>query len=194
MHAKQAWTLPLLLWLTACATPCPCPQTPEQMQMQMQERTQQVEVEMPKPAAEEEQAHALTLPAVLASLKGIAALKDRERKQLLDQLQADTTQLEASDRFDLALLLSNRDMDDKSLKRAQQLLDELAAETKEPGIEAILLLQRQKLSLEQRYRTERRGRIELKKKIENLKGLERLLEESNRRIEEPLPPTPEPAK
>jgi Na+-translocating ferredoxin:NAD+ oxidoreductase RnfC subunit len=192
MHAKQAGSLPLLLWLTACATPCPCPQTPEQIQML--ERAQQMEVEMPKPAAEEEQAHALTLTAVLASLKDIAALKDRERKQLLNQLQADTTKLEASDRFDLALLLSNRDMDDKSLKRAQQLLDELAAETEEPGIEAILLLQRQKLSLEQRYRTERRRRIELKKKIENLKGLERLLEESNRRIEEPLTTTPEPAK
>jgi hypothetical protein len=193
MHAKQAGTLPLLLWLTACATPCPCPQTPEQMQMQ--QRAQQVEVEMAKPAAEEEQAYALTLPAVQASLKDIAALKDRERKQLLNQLQeADTTKLEASDRFYLALLLSNSDMDDKSLKQAQQLLDELAAETKEPGIEAILLLQRQKLSLEQRYRTERRKRIELKKKIENLKGLERLLEESKRRIEEPLTTTPEPAK
>jgi hypothetical protein len=192
MHAKQAGTLPLLLWLTACATPCPCPQTPEQIQML--ERAQQVEVEMPKPAAEEEQVYALTLPGALASLKGIAALNGSERKQLLEQLQADTTQLEASDRFDLVLLLSDRDMDDKSLKRAQRLLDELAAETKEPGIEAILLLQRQKLSLEQRYRTERRRRIELKKKIENLKGLERLLEESNRRIEEPLTTTPEPAK
>jgi cell division protein FtsB len=160
----------------------------------MLERAQQVDAEMPKPAVEEEQVHALTLPGALASLKSIAALKGRERKQLLDQLQADTTQLEASDRFDLVLLLSDRDMDDKSLKRAQRLLDELAAETKEPGIAAILLLQRQKLSLEQRYRTERRRRIELKKKIENLKGLERLLEESNRRIEEPLTTTPEPAK
>ncbi len=165
-----------------------------QMQIQMQERAQQVEVEMPKPAAEEEQAYALTLPGVLASLKDIAALKDRERKQFLNQLQADITKLEASDRFDLVLLLSDRDMDDKSLKRAQQLLDELASETKEPGIEEILLLQQQKLVLEQRYRTERRKRIELKKKIENLKGLERLLEESNRRIEEPLTTTFEPAK
>ena len=93
-----------------------------------------------------------------------------------------------------ALLLSRDGMDDRALKQSLQLLKRLASEAGEASVLALLALQRQSLEREQRYRMERQNSAELEKKIEHLKGLERELDETNKRMEEPLTPKTEQAK
>jgi hypothetical protein len=198
MQVKKAGlSLLLLSFLSACATQSPSPtlQKPPEKPIQKQAQNQPP-IDKPNSKLEQRavQGQVLTLSRMLASLGRIASTNDNEAKQLIQRRQSEATELDANDRFELILLLSQKGTDDKSLKQAQRLLEELETEPRELGAREILLMQRRILSLEQRYRSERRKRVELGKKIEHLKGLEQELDESNRRIEEPLPAQPEPAQ
>ena len=136
----------------------------------------------------------LTESRMLDVLKHTATLKPPEAKRTLEQLQSRRVELKAGERFELALLLSRDGMDDRALKQSLQLLKRLASEAGEASVLALLALQRQSLEREQRYRMERQNSAELEKKIEHLKGLERELDETNKRMEEPLTPKTEQAK
>jgi hypothetical protein len=198
MRAKQAGLLLGLLWLAGCATPQPVPQTKAQgePQVQEQERNQEQieEEEEARIEALQEQERKLTAARMLSDLEQVAALEPNAATKMLEHLRSESGELSAGDRFKLLLLLSRKGADDKSLKRAWEILNSLEAEAKDPGAREILQLQRSNLDLEQRYRAERRKTVELRKKIEHLKGLERELDESNKRMEEPLTPNPEPAQ
>jgi hypothetical protein len=199
MHARQTGVLLAMLWLAGCAAPCSVPQTKTQAQVQEQVR-EQVQEQEEQEAQEESQAAelqehewGLTVPKMLSGMEQVAGLKPKAAKMLIQRLQAKTDELSAGDRFELALLLSQKG-DDKSLKQAWQLVNRLTADAQAPGVLEILRLQQRNLDLEQRYRMERRKSAELKKKIEHIKGLERELDESNKRMEEPLNPTPGPTR
>ncbi len=185
MHAKKAGLMSVILWLTGCATPPPAPQVQEQIGNEV---PKQVQVE------DQKQEQTLSTSRMLADLERVAAMDASKAKQMIEQLQIESSALSAGDRFELVLLLSQKGSSPKSQKQAWQLLDGLEAETSDPGVKEILSLQRRILSLERLYRLERNKTVELQKKIEYLKGLERELDESNRRIEEPLNPKPEPAQ
>ncbi|MEJ2691902.1 MAG: hypothetical protein P8166_02325 [Candidatus Thiodiazotropha sp.] len=188
MRAKRAGWLPLMLCLAGCATTCPSPQT----QLPPQKPTKPQE---PAPKTEQkqdpQQLKSLTLPRMLNALQRVAAADTNEAERLSKQLQNGSTELFAGDRFELALLLSQKGASSKSLKQALRLLDELKSEAGEPGVKEVLQLQQRVLALEQRYRRERKKSIELQNKIEYLKGLERELDESNRQITEPAEAKPE---
>lgn len=200
MLAKQAGLLLGLLWLAGCATPGPVSQTKTQVETQVQKQEQErnqeqtEEEEEAQSEALQEQERELTAARMLSDLEQVAALEPKAATKMLEHLRSESGELSAGDRFKLILLLSRKGADDKSLKRAWEILNSLGAEAQDPGVREILQLQRRNLDLEQRYRAERRKTIELKKKIEHLKGLERELDESNKRMEEPLTPNPEPAQ
>jgi hypothetical protein len=193
-----------MLWLAGCAAPGSVPQTKEPVQIQAQVQEQELEEQEQEQEEQEAQGESqavelqelergLTVPQMLAGLEQVAGLKPKAAKMLIARLQARSDELSAGDRFELALLLSQKG-DDTSLKQAGQLLNRLEADAQAPGVLEILRLQRRNLDLEQRYRSERRKTAELRKKIEHLKGLERELDESNKRMQEPLTPTSEPAR
>lgn len=201
MCARQTgWGL-ALLWLAGCTAPGPTRQ--EQVQVQAQEQRQEQAQEQEEAEAEaaeqvpvqveelREQDQTLTATRMLDGLEQVASLNPKTAKQMLQHLRTSSAELTAGDRFVLALLLSQKNTDEKSLKRALLLLNKLEADTKEPGVREVLRLQRHSLNLEQRYRMEREKTVELQIKIEHLKGLERELDESNKRMEEPLTPNPE---
>jgi hypothetical protein len=183
MHAKKAGLMSVILWLTGCATPPPAPQVQVQR-----------EVEVPEQVEDQKQEQTLTTTQMLADLERVTAMDAGKAKQMIEQLQIESSSLTAGDRFELVLLLSQKGSSYKSQKQAWQLLDGLDTETSDPGVKEILSLQRRILSLERLYRLERNKTVELQKKIEYLKGLERELDESNQRIEEPLNPKPEPVQ
>lgn len=207
--ADRALRLLALLWLAGCAFPGPSSQqrqaqTPVEKQPQAQEtRAQQTQAEVAaEDVAQRELAQmvarrrdkTLTESRMLEVLERAASLKPPETRQRLEQLRSRPVELSAGERFELALLLSRDGMDERALKQSLQLLKQLASETGEASVRALLALQRRSLEREQRYRIERRKTAELEKKIEHLKGLERELDESNKRMEEPLTPKTEQAK
>lgn len=189
MRVKQAGLVPALLWLAGCAAVGPTQQAQEQLQqVEVQEQ-----VQSEQPEQDQEQERTLTAARALASLEHVATLDAKNAKQMIKQLQTGSAELSPGDRFELVLLLSQKGSSNKSQKRAWRLLDGLEADVKEPGVKEILHLQRRILTLEQLHRLEHKKTAELQKKIEYLKGLERELDESNRRIEEPLSTRPESA-
>jgi len=206
MNAKQVgWGL-ALLWLTGCATPGPTQQEQIQLQVQTQAQEQaraqtleQTRAQAREQALEQaliqaqkqEQEQKLSASRLLAGLQHVAALKPKIAKQMIDHSKTGAAEQTAGDRFELVLLLSQKAVDDKALKRALQLLDGLEADAVETSVREILRLLRRNLLLEQQYRSEQRKTAELQEKIEYLKGLERELEETNRRMEAPSSPTPE---
>jgi hypothetical protein len=187
MRAKQAGVVTALLWLTGCATTAPPPdiqeQVPEQVEAQILEQAQEHVQAMEKARAQEQ---GLTASLMLDALERVATVEAGSAKQMAKQLQAEANDLTAGDRFELVLLLSQKGADDKSLRQALLLLNELEAEANDPSVKEVLRLQRHNLHLQKLYRKERRKSAELQKKIEYLKGLEQQLDESNKRAKEPL--------
>jgi valyl-tRNA synthetase len=187
MRAKQAGVVTALLWLTGCATTAPPPdiqeQVPEQVEAQILEQAQEHVQAMEKARAQEQ---GLTASLMLSALERVATVEAGNAKQMAKQLQAGANDLTAEDRFELILLLSQKGADDKSLRQALLLLNELEAEANAPSVKEVLRLQRHNLHLQKLYRKERRKSAELQKKIEYLKGLEQQLDESNKRAKEPL--------
>lgn len=201
MSARQSgWGL-ALLWLCGCTATGPTSPDLVQKQKQAKEQEQvQMQAQLLAQAKMQAslQAHVeeptLTASRMLAGLERVATLEPKIAKQMIDDAQTGSAEATLGDRFELVLLLSKKGADDKSLKRAILLLDGLESHAKEPGVLEILRMQRRYLLLEQQYRSERRKTAELQTKIEHLKGLEQELEESNRRMEAPLSPKPEPAQ
>lgn len=191
MHVKQAGLVLALLWLTGCATTEQIPDCQEQARNQLQEPSQEQQEQEQEQPQQQENARELTATRMLAALERVATLDPSHAQKAAEALQARAVDLTAGDRFELALLLTQKGADDKSLKQAMLLLDGLEAEASEPSVREVLRLQRHRLRLEQLYRNERIRSAGLQKKIEYLKGLERELEESNTRAEEPLAPGPE---
>ena len=193
-----AWLL-ILSWLAGCAVTGPAPRqqtpTPERNGSQVstppaEQETAAATEETPVPGPAETGQKALTATRALAAMDYVAALNALAAKQRIERLQDRRLEHTAGERLELALLLSRDSMDDRSLKQALQLLKGLANDAEDAGVQALLQLQQHSLEREQRYRAERRKTAELARKIEHLKGLERELDESNKRMEEPLTPKP----
>lgn len=194
MRAERAGWLLLLLWLAGCATTCPSPQAPLPPQKQTKPQEPASQTEQTEQTPDREQLKSLTVPRMLSALQRVAAVDTKEAGRLSKQLQNGSAELFAGERFELALLLSQKGASNKSLKQALRLLEELESDAGEPGVREVLQLQQRTLTLEQLYRTERKKSIELQNKIEYLKGLERELDESNRQIIEPAEAKPEPPR
>lgn len=192
MHLK-AGLLSAFLWLTGCTAPGPTLDDPEQEQAQVREQ-----VPLQKPAPEPEQAQenerVLTASRMLTALERIAGLATEHTQRRIAALQNGADDFTAEDRFELALLLSRKGANNGSLKQALKLLEELEAEADGPAVKEALRLHRHSLRREQLYRAERSKSSKLQKKIEYLKGLERELEESNKRVKDPLGLETEPAQ
>jgi hypothetical protein len=186
-----------LLWLTGCVTLDSHPEVQEEVPEQEQAHAQLLEQAQEHVKAMEKtraQEQGLSPSRMLDALERVATMEPGDSKQMVELLQTGAGNLAAGDRFKLVLLLSQEGANNKSLKQALQLLDGLEAEAKEVSVREVLRLQRHNLRLEQLYRKERKKSVELQKKIEYLKGLERQLDESNKRVKEPPNSNPEQAQ
>ncbi|MGD8908628.1 MAG: hypothetical protein PVI92_04715 [Chromatiales bacterium] len=201
MRPKLIGPVLALLGLTGCAIG-PTPHIKEQAQEQAQEQAheqaqeqrqveEQVQARLQALLQLQEQERQLTASRMLDALERVATLNAGDTKQMVEQLQAGANDLTAGERFELLLLLSKQGTDNRSLKQASQLLKALETKANEPSVREVLRLQRHNLHLEKLYRRERKKSAELQNKIEYLKGLERQLDESNTRVEEPSNPKPE---
>jgi hypothetical protein len=155
---------------------------PEQEQTQEPEQTLDQE-----PLQEQAQESGLTPARMLAALERFATLETGMARQRIERLQAGNADLTAEERFELVLLLSQKNAKQRSRNRALRLLDRLEPEASEPSVREMLRLLRHNLQLRKSYISARRKGDKLQKKIEYLKGLERELEESNSRFVEPQP-------
>jgi outer membrane PBP1 activator LpoA protein len=198
MFLKQSVLVSMLLLLSGCSVMEPKPQEEEQVEVPVpvteQEQTQTQEQTLDQEQLQSQaqgQETGLTPARMLVALERFATLKTANTRQRVERLQTGTTDLTAEDRFELVLLLSQKNAKHKSLNQALRLLDSLESEASEPSVKEILRLQRHNLQLRKLYRSARRKSDKLQKKIEYLKGLERELEESNTRYVEPPPAKPE---
>jgi hypothetical protein len=194
MIVKQVGPVLVLLWIVGCTLPdletiTPTQKIEQKLEIE-HEFKQALQQEQALEIAFKKKSQTLTPALMLASLEKVASMEENSIKQRVKQLQSNTTELTAGERFELALLLSQKEgADEKSLKQAQQLFKHLKNKAKNPGVQEILRLQQRNLSLEKQVRKERKKTIELQKKIEYLKGLEQELEESNKRMNESLSQT-----
>jgi hypothetical protein len=132
----------------------------------------------------------LTLARLLERLDKVTSLEVGLAKQRFRQMDAMYDELKPADRYELALLLTYKSTNNKSLSRAISILDELKEHVKDRIVLQILLLHRRYFDIKKQYRSERSKTIELNKKIERLKGLEQDLDKSNTRMQESLNPKP----
>ncbi|MEJ2609325.1 MAG: hypothetical protein P8179_04355 [Candidatus Thiodiazotropha sp.] len=181
MIVKQVGPVLVLLWIVGCTLPdletiTPTQEVEQKLEIE-HEFKQALQQEQARELAVKTKSQNLTPSLMLASLEEVASMEENSIKQRVKQLQSNTTELTAGERFELALLLSQKEgADEKSLKQAQQLFKHLKNKAKNPGVQEILRLQQRNLSLEKQVRKER-------------KKLEQELEESNKRMNESLSQT-----
>jgi hypothetical protein len=205
MNLKQTGFLLYLLWLTGCATTGPvsgidsdddsnreCQKdisstdTGETVRTASPSNTATPYVSNDTTAADE--IKVLTLPQLLYRLDRATNLDPSAKKERIKRMDAQFAQLRPADRYEFVLLLTHKDMNNKSLNRAISILNGLEEYVKDPIVRELILLHRSYFVIKKEYRSERSKTVELKKKIEHLKGLEQDLDKSNSRIQESLNP------
>jgi hypothetical protein len=207
MNLKQAGFLLSLLWLTGCAATGPISTIDsDDSNRERQKDTSNspdaaVTVRTTRPSytptpyvandtTVADEIEALTLPQLLYRLDHATTLDSSAKKERIQQMNARFAQLKPADRFEFVLLLSHKDMNNKSLNRAISILNGLEEYIKDPIVRELIRLYRSYFVIKKEYRSERNKTVELNKKIEHLKGLEQDLDKSNSRIQESLNPMP----
>jgi len=136
----------------------------------------------------------LTAAEMAALLAEVSRMAPETVPAEIERAKAAATKGRASDRLQLAYLLSRTDSATSDPDRALALLKSMAPAFPDPETQEIARLLARTVTLERDLRLARRETAELQQKIERLKGLERELDDSNGPIEPTSRPPAEPLR